>query len=228
MTDNQELKLPGAEQQTEIKKPFNFKEKIDLFLMADGEIFDDYYEVQKGYGVSDDQNEAQVCTRVEYKTEKRNVVGDDPAELLLVPIISGRSIAISAPPVIPSVIDEIMPQELLEVVRSDDVSREPTLGELKCVEIGIWRTDTYKNARVIKGNDIYRVDLTKEEPVLYKRFPIPENEKVKKDAAGDNEGAKIFSAIMDFLSPLPAYRYEKVSADQLENIVQMIDDCRKG
>lgn len=90
----------------------------------------------------------------------------------------------------------------------------------------MWRTDTFKSGRIVKSNDIYRVDLTKDSPVLYKRFPIPENEKVKKDAMGADDSAQTFSAIMDFLSPLPAFRYVKVDPEQLENIVQVIEDCR--
>ena len=226
MPDSSPKEVPKTIQ-TEPEVPFNFRNELEVFLQ-DGEEFSGYYDGQIRNGTPKESVSSQVCTRVEYETVVNNNVGEDATEQLLVPVKSKRSVAILAPPVVPHVIDELMPQDLWEVVKSNDPSVAPSFEELKCVEIGIYGSNTYKNGGVRKSGEIYRVDLTKDQPVLYKRYPIPKNEQEKRDAMGDDEDAQILSAVLDFVQPLPAYKYEQVDPNELKTIVEVIKDCRKG
>ena len=225
-TDNPSQELQPVAQ-TEAKKPFNFREELGAFFQ-DGVEFPDYYDIEAGHNTPKESIASQVCTRVEYETIVKNDVEENTAESLLVPVESKRSVIILAPPVVPHVIDEFMPQDLWEVVKSDDQSVAPTLDELKCVEIGVYGLNTFKNGDTRKSGEIYRVDLTKDQPVLYKRYPIPKNQQEKRDAMGTDEDAQILSALLDFIQPLPAYKYEQVDSSELETIVEIIKDCRKG
>lgn len=213
--------------ETDVVDQFNFRAELGNFL-RDGEVFDDYYRVEAGHGVPEESIEAQVCRKVVYETTVTNKVGEDAAEMLFIPIEIKRSVVICAPPVVPYVVDEFMPQELWDVVRSDDPSRVPTLDELRCVEIGIYSSNKFKDGKVRKSGDIYRVDLTKDEPVVYRRYPIPENKQAKKDAMGTDEGAQILSAMLDFLQPLPRFKYEQVDPDELKRIVEIAKEVKAG
>lgn len=226
MTDNSDQETP-KQIQAEIEPPFNFRNELGTFFQDSIE-FPDYYDIEAGHGRPKESIASQVCNRVEYETIVKNDVGEDATEQLLVPIESKRSVIILAPPVVPHVIDEFMPQDLWEVVKSGDPSVAPTLEELKCVEIGVYGLNTFKNGSTRKSGEIYRVDLTKDEPVLYKRFPIPKNQQEKRDAMGTDEGAQILSALLDFIQPIPVFKYEQVDSSELKTVVEIIKDCRKG
>lgn len=206
-------------------QPFNFVEELGVFL-EDAYIFDEYYQIEVASGAPPESIAAQVCSRVGYEYIIHNEVVDNDANRLLVPLQSRRSVSIVAPPIIPYVEDELMPQELWEAVRSDDPSRSPMLTELKCVEIGVYALHTYSSGDTNKQCDIYRVDLTGEYPILYKRFPIPESEQEKRDAMGDDEDTEMMSALLDFVQPLPVWKYEQVNTSELEDLVKYIKECR--
>ncbi|HCM82365.1 MAG: hypothetical protein UW22_C0032G0009 [Candidatus Gottesmanbacteria bacterium GW2011_GWB1_44_11c] len=227
MADKSSSELKDAAVPSEVETPFDFRRELGVFL-KDGDYFPDYYNVEVRHNTPIELIESQVCTRVVYKTIVKNDVGEDPATQLFVPIESERNIIICAPPVVPHVIDELMPQDLWEVVKSDDPSKVPILEELKCVEIGIYGLNTFINGDERKSGEIYRVDLTRGQPVLYRRYPIPKNEREKRDALGTDEEAQILSALLDVVQPLPVYKYEQVDSRGLETIVEIVKDCRDG
>jgi len=226
MTYNLSQETPKPTQ-PEVETTFNFRGELKNFLQ-DGVKFSDYYDVEVGINTPKQSIASQVCKRVEYETVVMHNIGENTAEQLFVPIKTKRSAIILAPPVIPYVDDELMPQDLWEVVKSDDQSTVPSFEKLKCVEIGIYSLNMYKNGDTRQSVEIYRVNLTKDEPVLYKRYPIPKNEQEKRDAIGTNEGAQIVSALLDIIQPLPVFKYERTDVSELETIVEIIKECKNG
>jgi hypothetical protein len=216
----------NAEVSPENSLHFDFRLEIADFITKDGYTFSGYYDGQIQAGTPPEAVTAQVSTMVEYEMIVKNDP-NEPLEEVMIPIESKRGIVIQAPPIIPHVIDEVMPQELHEVTRSDDPGRAPSVKELKCVEIGIFSKNTFRKGEERKSNEIYRVDLTREEPVIYKRMPIPKSEQGRTDAMGSDENAEWFTAIADFLNPLPQFRYVKIDTTELKTIVEIIKDCRK-
>jgi hypothetical protein len=209
-------------------KTSDFLREMDVFF-EDGQVFDGYYQAEIQMGIPPEQTGSQVSLRVEYEKVTQNKIGDDPSEQLLVPVISKKSAIICAPPVVPYVIDEVMPQELWENVQSDDPSRAPTREEMKCIEIGIYGTNTFKNGVVRDHNDIYRIDVTGNQPVVYKRFPLPKSTYQRHDATGlAVEDASTLSAILDITQPLPVYTYKQVSSVILPELISTIHECRMG
>ena len=216
------------ETEVEANKPFNFVEELSIFL-KDAHRFDGYYLAEANMGTPKENIGSQVCDRVEYEQVVHSEVGANSAEKLLVPVKSKRSIDISAPPIIPHVDDELMPQELWEVAKADNPSEIPLITDLKCVEIGIGNSNTFSGGREVQNRDIYRVDLTRDKPVIYKRVPIPENELEKRDAMRDHvsdDEMETVSVLLDFVQPHPVWKYEEIDASELENIVEMIKNCR--
>lgn len=208
-----------------IENPLDFKEILKSFL-DDAEVFDGYYNAELKDGSLSEHPNSQVCWRVEYRSTTYNKIGDDGIRQLLIPTLSEAVIIICAPPVTPFVIDEFMPQELWEIVRSDDPSKAPRLDELKCVEFSIECTNTFTNERRRKTDEIYRVDLTKDRPVVYKREVIPENEQQKHDGLGFED--EFLTTLLDFVQPFPRFNYVKVDRPgELERIVDVVRDCRR-
>lgn len=205
-------------------KLFDFKRELAVFL-NDAEMFDGYYNVELSHGVHPDQIAAQVCRRIVYESTKQNTINDDIASLI-VPKTSKVSCAIIAPPVIPFVVDEDMPEELAAVVRSDDQSRPPLFDELKCVEISINFENIFTDGTLRKSGEIYRVDLTKDQPIAYKRVPIPVNEQQSRSQISHEN--QLLTAIANYLEPSPAFTYVEVAISELERVTQTVNQCRKA
>jgi hypothetical protein len=209
-------------------KTSGFLQEMDVFF-EDGQVFDGYYQAEIQSGISPGQTGSQVSLRVEYEKTTQNIIGDDPSEQLLVPVISKKSVVICAPPVVPYVVDEVIPQELWEHVQSDDPSRAPTREEMKCIEIGIYNKNTFQNGVVKDHNDIYRIDVTGNQPVVYKRFPLPKSTYQRHDAMGlPEDDASTLSAILDIIQPLPVHTYKQVSPAILPELISTIRECRMG
>ncbi len=62
--------------------------------------------------------------------------------------------------------------------------------------------------------------------MIYKRFPIPESERGKKDALGTTEEDKILSVIWDFVQPLPEWRYREVGSYELDRVMEVLEEMR--
>jgi len=206
------------------EKPFDFRKELETFL-GDAKVFDGYYKVELQHGTPPESIEAQVCKRAEYKSVTRNKVGEDPVEKLMIPELSEISAIVTAPPVIPYVIDEFMPQELWEVVKSDDPSKAPEFNELKCVEISIQSKNAFLEGSERKSGEIFRIDLTKSKPVIYRREPVSEKEPQKHDALGYED--KVLTALLDFVQPFPRFTYVKVPDSELERVTRIVSNCRK-
>lgn len=143
-----------------------------------------------------------------------------PEEQFFQPVKLLQKVHINAPPLVPHVDDELLPQDLFEVVSSIDPSKPPSIADLRCIEILLDQTNIFKNKSELVTKDVYRIDLTKDPPVGYKRRSIPDHETIKADDS-------LLVAAMKFIQPDPAYTYDMISEKELQSVFNTALKCKK-